>query len=110
MDPLSTRGDNGPRSKLRNDVDPRIASALAADDYRHSHLHLVHTQRDTDAGGFTLEYVKEGDGGDTTDNVHVASLLKKKTEFIIEVIPPQGSVLLVERTTPAILDTVMNLN
>ena len=69
-----------------------------------------HTQRDVDASATTtLEYVQETEGGDT-DGVHLNGLLLKKTQFIIEVVPPVGGVLLIERITPALLDSVMNLN
>ena len=68
-----------------------------------------HKQKDIDStSGFTLAYVQEAEGGDT-DSVHLTSLLVKKTQFVVEVVPAVGAVLLIERTTPSLLDTVMNL-
>ena len=69
-----------------------------------------HTPMDVDSSsGLDLEYVQEGEGGDNTDNLHLTALLEKKTQFVVEVVPAVGAVLLIERTTPALLDTVMNL-
>ncbi len=36
--------------------------------------------------------------------------LKKNTEFTLEYSPPKGAVMILQRTTPARLDAVMNLN
>ena len=69
----------------------------------------LHPQRDLDTSTSTdFQYVEDGEGGDTT-NTHLATKLVKKTQFFLEVVPAKGSVLLVERTTPALLDAVMNL-
>ena len=68
-----------------------------------------HTQMDIDSsGGFSLAYVQESEGDDE-DSLHLTTLLTKKTQFLVEVVPAVGAVLLIERTTPALLDTVMNL-
>ena len=68
-----------------------------------------HTQTDVDTGsGFDLEYVQETEGDDE-DGLHLTTLLEKKTQFVVEVVPAVGAVLLIERITPALLDTVMNL-
>ena len=69
----------------------------------------VHTQTDlATTTSFHLAYVQEGEGDDE-DSVHLTTLLTKKTQFIVEVVPAVGAVLTIERTTPALLDTVMNL-
>ena len=68
-----------------------------------------HTQTDlATTTSFHLAYVQE-DEGDDEDSVHLTTLLTKKTQFIVEVVPAVGAVLTIERTTPALLDTVMNL-
>ena len=36
--------------------------------------------------------------------------LAKNTTFTLQVSPPKGAVMILQRTTPALIDTVMNLN
>ena len=36
--------------------------------------------------------------------------LQKNTTFTLQVSPPKGAVMILQRTTPALIDTVMNLN
>ena len=52
----------------------------------------------TGAGGGTLE-----------DALALGTPLSVNTTFTIEVVPPTGAVLQIERTTPAYIDTIMNL-
>ena len=66
-----------------------------------------YTQTDINNSGYSLAYVQETEGGDT-DSLHLNALLAKKTQFVVEVVPAVCAVLLIERTTPALLDTVMN--
>jgi flagellin FlaB len=46
-------------------------------------------------------------GGDTT---YLTTPLMKNTKFAIELKPPEGATLTIERITPAAIDTVMNLH
>ena len=51
-----------------------------------------------------------GDGGGAGGFDSSATVLTKNDEFTIEIKPPQGAVLNVQRRLPAQLDTVMDLN
>ena len=66
-------------------------------------------QQDLDATTSTaFAYVNETQGGDT-DSVHLGSPLGNKTTFSLEVVPPVGSIITVERYSTARLDTVIDL-
>jgi flagellin FlaB len=41
---------------------------------------------------------------------NLSTTLGKNTQFVIEVKPPSGAVLNMERTTPSVIDTIMDLN
>ena len=50
-----------------------------------------------------------GDGGGTGGMTSSSTLLDKNDEFTVEMKPPQGASLIIERTLPSRLDTVMDL-
>lgn len=47
---------------------------------------------------------------DASDTTKLKTALTKNTRFIIEVKPPEGAVLTIERTIPPAIDPVMNLH
>lgn len=75
----------------------------------------------TEEGGWTLTFVGDQEtednilefGEKAEINVSVKGHginLQKNEEFIIEVKPPEGATLAIERTIPSYVDTVMNLH
>ncbi len=69
---------------------------------------------------FTVAWVGANDGDDmlesnelaeiTVDLSGLATVLGPNTGFTVEIKPPTGAVLKIERTTPAAIETVMDLN
>jgi len=59
--------------------------------------------------GETDELLEEGELAELVIPVPTAVTLGTNTKFIVEVKPPNGATLLIERTTPAYFDAVMDL-
>jgi len=58
----------------------------------------------------TIGSTDNGTDGGNLINALAPNYLNKNTTFTIEVVGPAGAVLTIERTTPAYIDTIMNLN